>query len=349
MGKKSRHREALPSLVEAIREATPNGGIMLQGSVRDGTEREDSDIDITIVVPDDGVIAHNKFVNPENQGQMIRAFHRGIPIDINWFTHAQMTGIFRERGAHGFFLFSNGEILSDPLGLAEACQALAGKYFDEHPDIKEAWVRQHEAVRKSKTDPTVKLKHPKWQDFMASLRPLLGLDNPSPTGGRPKVPVVIRDTEERDLEALRTLWNNGEVMKYVGYPKGLGITEPEVQRWFQVLRNQNKKKHFVVLADKDSFCGELNYIVDAKNRSASLDIKLLPECQGKGVGFSAFTRLIEMVFQRESTIDTVWVEPHKENTKARNLYKKCGLVETTRPPFLSEGPSYFALRRDDLR
>ncbi|NLC94884.1 MAG: hypothetical protein GX676_04250 [Bacilli bacterium] len=37
--------------------------------------------------------------------------------------------------------------------------------------------------------------------------------------------IMIKETTEEDLDNIMTLWNNGEVMKYVGFPEGLGITK----------------------------------------------------------------------------------------------------------------------------
>lgn len=36
--------------------------------------------------------------------------------------------------------------------------------------------------------------------------------------------VNIKETKEEDLKNTLLLWSNGEVMKFVGFPNGLGIT-----------------------------------------------------------------------------------------------------------------------------
>ena len=37
--------------------------------------------------------------------------------------------------------------------------------------------------------------------------------------------VRLRPTQLEDLKFLQALWNDGEVMRYVGYPQGLGIDD----------------------------------------------------------------------------------------------------------------------------
>ena len=39
----------------------------------------------------------------------------------------------------------------------------------------------------------------------------------------------IRETARDDLENIMSLWNNGDVMRYLGYPDGLGTTWAEME------------------------------------------------------------------------------------------------------------------------
>ena len=39
--------------------------------------------------------------------------------------------------------------------------------------------------------------------------------------------ITIRETSETDLENILLLWNNGEVMHFVGFPNGIGVDLPD--------------------------------------------------------------------------------------------------------------------------
>ena len=134
-------------------------------------------------------------------------------------------------------------------------------------------------------------------------------------------------------------------MRWVGFPNGLGCDEQELHRRFEALRARPDEHHFVIRDAGAGFCGELFYRVDNDHRRAELDVKLVPEAQGRGIATVAFSRLVELVFEREPAVDAVWTEPTSENHASRALYARCGLVETDRPADLRAGPSYWERRR----
>ena len=156
--------------------------------------------------------------------------------------------------------------------------------------------------------------------------------------------VEIRPTTADDLPDLGRLWNDGRVMRWVGFPEGLGHDEHSLDTWFALLQASRCARHFVLRED-GRFCGELFYRVDARHRRAELDVKLVPEAQGHGVATESLGWLIDRVFEREPGVDAVWTEPWPENPAARALYVRCGLAETSRPADLGPGPSYWERRR----
>lgn len=159
--------------------------------------------------------------------------------------------------------------------------------------------------------------------------------------------LIIRKTQECDLTNIQSLWNNGEVMKWVGFPEGLNQSMEGLKIWHRNLQKSNLAKHLVVLDSYHNFCGELFYLKDIENECASLDIKFLPEAQGRGLAVEALKRFINFVFDTEKEIDAVWTEPSKENVLARKLYSKCGLVEKERPVHMDLGDSYWELTREE--
>ncbi len=158
---------------------------------------------------------------------------------------------------------------------------------------------------------------------------------------------AFRPTSVTDLSDLMALWNDGRVMKWVGFPDGLGYSASAMTRWFERLRAKPHHHHFVITAPTLGFCGEAYYAVDSVHGRAGLDIKLRPEAQGGRRATAALLQLIHRVFEAESSVDSVWTEPAENNLAARTLYWQCGLRPTERPPDMEPGPSYWQLRRED--
>lgn len=114
-------------------------------------------------------------------------------------------------------------------------------------------------------------------------------------------------------------------------------------------KNSDLAFHYVLLDLKRQFCGEVFYQKDPEHKRAGLDIKFLPEAQGKGLATEALKLLIEYIFETEEEIDAVWTEPSKENRAARALYTRCGLVEKERPADMEPAESYWELKKEDWR
>jgi hypothetical protein len=95
--------------------------------------------------------------------------------------------------------------------------------------------------------------------------------------------VTIRYTAIHDLPDLMTLWNDGRVMKWVGFPEGLGYDLDKLMNWYSQLQANPNRHHFVVHEKGTGFCGELYYAADKEHKRAGLDIKLIPETQGRRI------------------------------------------------------------------
>lgn len=128
-------------------------------------------------------------------------------------------------------------------------------------------------------------------------------------------------TQERDLESLVQLWNDGDVMKFVGFPQGLDYNMEKATRWLENINQKENTMHYSIY-DKETFLGELFYSYK-DGEKAIVDIKLMPGARGKNVGFQGFCFLLDQLF-KNTLAEIVTVDPHKDNLKAIRLYEKCG-------------------------
>ena len=162
--------------------------------------------------------------------------------------------------------------------------------------------------------------------------------------------VMIKETQKKDLKNILSLWNNGAVMQWVGFLEGLNITSEKIQEWFSSIQKSGLANHYVVVTkENDLFIGELFYMKNPEHKRAGLDIKLLPESQGKGLATETLKLFIDLIFKTEDQIDAVWTEPSKDNTAARGLYSRCGLKETVRPDDMEPAASYWELTREEWK
>lgn len=154
--------------------------------------------------------------------------------------------------------------------------------------------------------------------------------------------VEIKETTSEDLSNVMELWNNGNVMFYVGFPNGFGVTMQYLEEWLKGV-NQNKyRKHYSVYAEDLGYCGETYYSIDCKNDLATLDIKMLPKAQGKGIAEYSLRYAISKVFDQKLAT-RAYVDPHPDNKAAWKLYKKLGFISKPRPDFLEPEPTYLEI------
>ncbi len=160
--------------------------------------------------------------------------------------------------------------------------------------------------------------------------------------------LTYRPTTASDLDDLRRLWNDGRVMRWVGFPDGLGIDDDGCRDWFEWIAGSSDRHHYVVHEGDGRFCGELYYRIDAAGR-VELDIKLVPEAQGRGIGTEAFGWLLKTVFEQEPSAVLAWTEPLPQNVRSRALYARAGLHPEARPVGLEGSGEIWVIRREAVR
>ena len=158
--------------------------------------------------------------------------------------------------------------------------------------------------------------------------------------------ILIMETSQQDFENLLSLWNNREVMRFVGFPNGLNMTMDKMDSWFQWAISKPYKCHYSIYHPKIGFCGETFFNVDQVYGLAALDIKLLPIAWGKAIGSFSLRFAINQAFN-EGKAKRVYVDPDPMNEKAWNLYKKLGFISKPRPLHLDPWDTYLEIQYDD--
>ena len=157
--------------------------------------------------------------------------------------------------------------------------------------------------------------------------------------------ITIKETDENDLLNVMDLWNNGEVMFFVGFPNGLGVTIEKLKLWLSGVNKNEFRKHYSIYTENIGYCGETYYEIDSEHDLATLDIKLLPKAQGKGIAAYALSFTINRIFHNNLAIKA-YVDPNPENKKAWKLYEKLGFICKPRPKFLKHYETYLEITKD---
>ncbi len=140
----------------------------------------------------------------------------------------------------------------------------------------------------------------------------------------------IFETSEKDLNHIVSLWNDGDVMFYVGFPNGLGVTAQGLKsNWLPRVNINPLRKHYSIYHDEIGYCGESYYEVFEDN-SCALDIKLFPYARGKGIAYQSLKHAMIHAFL-DGKADYVYVDPHKDNQKAISLYERLGFEYKIHP------------------
>ncbi len=160
--------------------------------------------------------------------------------------------------------------------------------------------------------------------------------------------IKIKETDQSDLPNIMQLWNNGQVMFYVGFPRGLGVTMERLQQWLEGINQDIYSRHYSIYAQDIGFCGETFYDVDRNRDLARLDIKLLPRAQSKGIAAYAFSHAIDQVFS-SNLATKAYADPHPKNKKASRLCEQLGFVSKPRPTFLPKGLTYLEVTQETFK
>lgn len=161
------------------------------------------------------------------------------------------------------------------------------------------------------------------------------------------VNLTITPTTEANLNQIQALWNDGDVMRFVGFPNGLDMTPEKMQKWYAWLSEGRPQRDHFSIYDSDVYCGESFYAID-EHGYAALDIKLFAAFRSKGIAALGLRHALREAFNHGA--HTVWVDPNLENVKALVLYHRLGFNAAQRPAHQEDtlGFVYLQLRKQDL-
>lgn len=132
--------------------------------------------------------------------------------------------------------------------------------------------------------------------------------------------VRFSDSNRRNIRAL---WENGLVMRYVGFPDGLGWSQAKFDSMWPSLRDDPKALRLALENNSGRFLGEAMISSPGSDGFCQPDLKLLPEFWGKGLAYEAWQTILERSWARWPEAGFL-VTPNIENSRAIDLYKRLG-------------------------
>ncbi len=141
----------------------------------------------------------------------------------------------------------------------------------------------------------------------------------------------LRPTRHEDLPFLQALWNDGEVMRYKGYPHGMHIDAACMEQWWSMTPQARTSgtspsplapPHCVIELLDGTLIGELSFSIDTQQR-ALVDLKLATAFRGHGYATEILAALLRELFATTG-VQKVVMEPSGDNTAALHLLQRSG-------------------------
>ncbi|PWB70894.1 GNAT family N-acetyltransferase [candidate division GN15 bacterium] len=142
------------------------------------------------------------------------------------------------------------------------------------------------------------------------------------------MPYTIRPAEDKDREAINTLFNHFVTTSMAAYPE-----KPYEGGVYDRLRNAGGSHPFLVAATETgaviAFAQARPYHgADSIRRTAEITYFILPEHQGHGLGERLLNKLIELV--RPIGVDNLLGSISSHNEQSLKFHQKHGFVEVGR-------------------
>ena len=146
--------------------------------------------------------------------------------------------------------------------------------------------------------------------------------------------IITKPDPEKDAEEIANVYYYTWLKTYPN--KNAGITREDIEEHFknrlekkelekkkEKISNLNPNKLFLIAKYNEKVIGVCN-IIKRENFNQLQSIYVLPEYQGKGIGYKLWLKAFDFIDKEKNTI--VQVAIYNEN--AINFYKKLGFIDT---------------------
>ena len=138
--------------------------------------------------------------------------------------------------------------------------------------------------------------------------------------------LTVRTSSVEDADLLDALWNNGRVMRFVGFPEGLNQSIEDIRKEMQAQSGDEFNRVLIVeLKETGERIGQCKLGKPDENGIAETDIKLLPEFWGNKYGIEIKRNLVKYLFEH-SDCRIVQATPNVENTASIKMQEAVGGV-----------------------
>lgn len=142
--------------------------------------------------------------------------------------------------------------------------------------------------------------------------------------------ISFRPVQVSDAEVLCKWYNNGELMKHVGFNNGLNTSEDKLSANIAKEvgdkdENRSSRRFIVIENSTDMPIGEVSFgDLDLKNKSCEIGIKICDlDKQGMGYGYDALNTFLDYLFKTYN-LHRIELDTLLENVRAQHLYEKVG-------------------------
>ena len=133
--------------------------------------------------------------------------------------------------------------------------------------------------------------------------------------------IKVRKVKKKDIEFLFELRNQPSTFQYSKNARPVGQQE-HIDWITPILKGKTNKNLFVIEADRKR-AGQVRLDIDEEK--AMVNISLMPEFQGKGIGSIALQMAINKI-ARKKKVKSFLAEVHQENIASQKLFEKLGFV-----------------------
>jgi RimJ/RimL family protein N-acetyltransferase len=137
--------------------------------------------------------------------------------------------------------------------------------------------------------------------------------------------LLIRPIEEADLEAVRQLHNNPEILRWLTDARE--VSQQGQQEWYEKLLQTQKSKRLVLIAKTNrDLVGVFRLDqLDLINLSATVGLDIDVRQQGQGYAREAYNKIMEFLF-KELKLRRLDLETLEGNFRAIRLYESLGFT-----------------------